>query len=100
MTNLELNGENLIKGAGLTKTDFAEKMGIAKQNVNALLKTKNIDILRKAANVLGVSFKYITKEVNPTAKREKFVFGYAVVDGAVHHFKSAEEFIKIYKSVI
>lgn len=54
MTNFEIIGESLIKSAGFSKTKFAEKMGIKKQNVNALLKTKNIDTLRKVANVLNV----------------------------------------------
>ena len=40
----------------MTKTEFAKKMGIRKQNVKVLFKTKNIETIRRAAEVMGVPF--------------------------------------------
>ena len=44
-TYFEVRGEELLRTLGITKTDFAEQMGIKKQNVKALFATKNIVIL-------------------------------------------------------
>lgn len=52
----EAKGEELLERIGMTKSEFARKMGIRKQNVKTLLKTKNLDTIYKAAVVLGVPF--------------------------------------------
>ncbi len=39
----EEKGAELLKIIGLSKTEFAKRMGIKKQNVNALFRTKNIE---------------------------------------------------------
>ncbi len=58
-TYFEANGPELIKRLGITKTEFALRMGIRKQNINTLFKTKNILVIRKAARVLGVPFELL-----------------------------------------
>lgn len=50
----EQNGEKLLRTIGMSKSEFARRMGIRKQNVNVLFKTKNLDTIRKASEVLGV----------------------------------------------
>lgn len=50
----EAKGEALLEKIGISKSDFARQMGIRKQNVKALFRTKNIGIIYKAASVLGV----------------------------------------------
>ena len=55
----EDNGVDLLKKVGMTKTEFARRMGIRKQNVNSLFKTKNLETIRKAADVLGVPFEML-----------------------------------------
>ena len=54
-TYFELNAHNMLRSAGLTKAAFAEKMGVAAQNVNKTIATKNIFTLMKISNLLGVS---------------------------------------------
>lgn len=49
----EEKGAELLKTLCMSKAEFARRMGIRKQNVNVLFKTKNIETIRKAANVLG-----------------------------------------------
>lgn len=55
----EEKGAEILRKIGMTKTEFAEKMGIKKQNVNALFKTHNLSIIRKAATVMNVPFEML-----------------------------------------
>ena len=55
----EEKGEELLKEVGLTKSEFTRRMGICKQNVNSVFTTKNVLVLRKASQVLGVSFELL-----------------------------------------
>ena len=52
----EAQGEALLERIGMTKAEFARGMGIRKQNVKALFKSKNIETIYKAAGVMGVPF--------------------------------------------
>ena len=53
---ITLRIEEILKERGITKTQFADMMGVAKQNVNLLLNTNNTQKLEKSAEVLGVKF--------------------------------------------
>ena len=55
----EANGEKLLERIGMTKSEFARQMGIRKQNVKALFRTKNLETIYKAATVMGVPFPAI-----------------------------------------
>ena len=52
----EAKGEALLKTIGMSKSEFARKMGIRKQNVKALFKSKNLVTIYKSAQVMGVPF--------------------------------------------
>ena len=52
----EKNGAKLLKTIGMSKSEFARRMGIQKQNVNILFKTKNLETIHRAAEVMGVPF--------------------------------------------
>ena len=47
-------GAELLEKMGMTKSEFARRMGIQRQNVNALFKTSNLEIIAKVADVLQV----------------------------------------------
>ena len=47
-------GAELLEEMGMTKSEFARRMGIQRQNVNALFKTNNIEIIARVADVLQV----------------------------------------------
>ena len=69
----------------MSKSEFARRMGIRKQNVKALFKTKNLGTIYKASEVLGVPFEmlvgYIEEpELNKTPL-EPFEEGTEVLDG-------------------
>ena len=55
----EAKGEGLLERLGISKSEFARRMGIRKQNVKALFKTKNLETIYKAATVLGVPFEML-----------------------------------------
>lgn len=50
----EEKGPALLERMGMTKSEFARRMGIQRQNVNALFKTNNLEIIARASGVLGV----------------------------------------------
>ena len=50
----EEKGAALLEQRGLTKAEFARRMGIQRQNVNVLFKTNNLEIIARAAEVLDV----------------------------------------------
>ena len=53
---ITLRIEEILRERGITKTQFADMMGVAKQNVNLLLNTNNTQKMEKIAEVLGVKF--------------------------------------------
>lgn len=55
----EAKGEALLERTGMTKAEFARRMGIRKQNVKALFKSKNLETIYKAAEVMGVPFEML-----------------------------------------
>ena len=55
----EAKGEALLGRIGMTKAEFARRMGIRKQNVKALFKSKNLETIYKAAGVMGVPFEML-----------------------------------------
>ena len=50
----EERGLSLLERHGMTKSEFARRMGIQRQNVNALFNTNNLEIISRAARVLEV----------------------------------------------
>lgn len=55
----EEKAESLLKDKGISKSEFARRMGIRKQNVNILFKTRNIDTIFRASKVIGVPFEML-----------------------------------------
>ena len=50
----EEKGLLLLGNLGITKAEFARRMGIQRHNVNALFKSNNLEIIARAADVLDV----------------------------------------------
>ena len=66
----EANGEALLERIGMTKSEFARQVGIRKQNVKVLFKTKNLETIYKAASVLGVPFAMLVGYVEEPDLKE------------------------------
>ena len=50
----EEKGLSLLPLRGISKAEFARRMGIQRQNVNVLFRTNNLEIIARAAQVLDV----------------------------------------------
>ncbi|MBR3563089.1 MAG: hypothetical protein IKN93_04610 [Bacteroidales bacterium] len=55
----EEKGEEILRKKGIRKAEFARRMGIRKQNVKALFKTKNLDTIFHAAKVMDVPYEML-----------------------------------------
>ena len=53
-TYLEEKGPALLERIGMSKAEFARRMGIKKQNVNVLFKSKNLDTIHRASVVMNI----------------------------------------------
>ena len=53
---IKLRIEEILHAKRITKTAFADMLGVKKQNLNGALETKNIDKIQEIANLLGVDY--------------------------------------------
>ena len=60
----EEKGMSLLEQLGMTKSEFARRMGIQRQNVNVLFKTNNLETISRAAEVLEVPFALLVGYVD------------------------------------
>ena len=60
----EERGLELLESLGMTKSEFARRMGIQRQNVNVLFKTNNLEIISRAADVLKVPLSLLVSYVD------------------------------------
>lgn len=90
---VKLQIEKILHEKKITKTAFADMLGIKKQNVNLLLETRNIDKIQEIADALGVDFYDLLFEkkieVAPT------INGYVEVDSTIYPLKSREQFVTL-----
>lgn len=96
-TYFEVHGEELLRERLIKKTDFAERMGIKKQNVKALFATKNINMLRQAAEVLDVPFERLIAPADEVPEVE--VSGFVEVGGQVFRIRDKEDLIEVMEKV-
>ena len=96
-TFFEAHGDALVRRMGLSKTEFAEKMGVKKQNVNAVFATKNILILKKAAQVLDVPLE--TLIADPEEKEDITINGYVEVNKELFRVRDKEELLRVLQAV-
>ena len=86
---ITLRIEDILRERGISKTQFAEMMGVAKQNVNLLLNTNNIKKIEEIANKLGVKFSYLINDDSQTTKSN--IIGFIEVDGEVIKVSSVQD---------
>ena len=86
---ITLRIEDILRERGISKTQFAEMMGVAKQNVNLLLNTNNIKKIEEIANKLGVKFSDLINDDSQTPKSN--IIGFIEVDGEVIKVSSVQD---------
>lgn len=85
---IRLRVEEILKEKGISKVQFADMMGIKKQNVNVLLETNNIKKLEEIATVLGVG---LTDLWIDDSKKKDILNGFIEYNGNVYTIKTIED---------
>lgn len=93
---IKLRIAELLVEKGISKTRFAEMMGVAKQNVNLLLSTNNIQKLEQIADALGVEFSDLFVSDKPA---EEAVNGFVEYRGEVFRIKSKADLEELLKKM-
>ena len=91
-TYFEANATELLSNAGLNKAKFAEKMGVARQNIQKVFETKNVFTLMRAAEVLGVSLNHL---ILGNIQSETIINGYIEVNGTIHKVQSKQDLLNL-----
>lgn len=65
---IKLRIEEILHAKRITKTAFADMLGVKKQNLNGALETKNIDKIQEIANLLGVDYLELITDKEETQK--------------------------------
>ena len=93
---IKLRIAELLVEKGISKTRFAEMMGVQKQNVNLLLNTNNIQKLEQIAEALGVEFSELFVNDKPV---EEAVNGFVEFRGEVFRIKSKMDLEELLKKM-
>ena len=91
-TYFEANATELLSNAGLNKAKFAEKMGVARQNIQKVFETKNVFTLMRAAEVLGVSLNHL---ISGNIQSKTIINGYIEVNGTIHKVQSKQDLLNL-----
>ena len=93
---ITLRIEEILRERGITKTQFADMMGVAKQNVNLLLNTNNTHKMEKIAEVLGVKF---TDLFVLDDQPQEELNGYVEYKGEIYRIKTKTDLEDLLKSM-
>ncbi len=93
---IQLRIAEILQEKGISKTEFAEMMGIKKQNVNVLLETNNIKKLDEIATVLDVELSELWKGNNASVMS---INGFVEYGDVVYSIKTKEDFNKLYQII-
>lgn len=93
-TYFEEHAHELLTRAKLNKAQFAEKMGVARQNIQKVFETKNIVTLQRAASVLGVPLELLI-----LGKIDKCINGYIEINDVIYPIKTVEQFSRVIDKV-
>ena len=93
---IQLRIAEILQEKGISKTEFADMMGIKKQNVNVLLETNNIKKLDEIATALDVELSALWKGNNVSAPS---INGFVEYGDIVYTIKSKEEFNKLHQII-
>ena len=93
---ITLRIEEILRERGITKTQFADMMGVAKQNVNLLLNTNNTQKMEKIAEVLEVKF---TDLFVADDQPQDELNGFVEYKGEIHRIKTKADLENLLKYI-
>lgn len=86
-TYFEKNASILLKERNLTQKDFCEKLGKSKSNWDNIVKTNNLEMLDKIAQILGMKLEDVIG-----FQQQKFsICGFVKVDDVVFEIRDKED---------
>ena len=86
---IKLRIEEILHKKRISKTAFADMLGIKKQNVNGALETKNLDKIQEIANVLGVNYLELITEKQEEQK--PIIYGFVEYNEKIYKISSKED---------
>lgn len=87
-TYFEKNAETILNSLGVTKAQMAKAMGVAPQNVNKMLGTKNALTLAKISQFLNIPIEVL---INGQEAKNADIHGCIYVEGTPHLVNSKED---------
>lgn len=88
---IKLRIEEILHAKRITKTAFADMLGVKKQNLNGALETKNIDKIQEIANLLGVDYLELITDKEETQK--PIINGFVEYNEKIYKITSKEDLI-------
>ena len=82
---ITLRFAELLAERNISKSQFADMMGVKKQNVNLLIETNNIQKLEQIAEVLSVNF---TDLIVDDKQPQEELNGFVEYKGEIHRIKT------------
>lgn len=86
---IKLQIERILHEKRISKTAFADMLGIKKQNVNGVLETRNLDKIQEIANVLGVDYLELITEKEEAPKPT--IYGFVEYNEKIYKIASRED---------
>ena len=94
---IKLQIERILHEKRITKSAFADMLGIKKQNVNGVLETRNLDKIQEIANVLGVDYLELITEKKETPKPT--INGFIEINENIYKISSKEDLENLLQTI-
>ena len=86
---IKLRIEQILLEKRITKSAFADMLGIKKQNVNTVLETRNLDKIQEIADILGVD--YLELITDKKEEQKPLLNGYIEYNGEIYKIAKKED---------
>lgn len=94
---IKLQIERILHEKRISKTAFADMLGIKKQNVNGVLETRNLDKIQEIANVLGVDYLELITEKEEAPKPT--INGFVEYNEKIYKIASREDLENLLQTI-
>ena len=86
---IKLRIEQILQEKRITKSAFADMLGIKKQNVNTILETRNLDKIQEIADILGVD--YLDLITDKEEEQKPNLNGYIEYNGEIYKIANKKD---------
>lgn len=94
---IKLKIEHILREKQITKSAFADMLGIKKQNVNGVLETKNLEKIQEIANTLGVDYLQLITDKEETPKLT--IYGFVEYNEKIYKISSKEDLENLLQTI-